>query len=128
MTDAKYLESNFAEIINPRGKNIVVGVIYRHPTGNPVDFIESHLKPLFDDKLSRDIINKNVYLAGDFNFDLTNISHQETSDFFDTMTTNQLLPTISLPTKLNNIHNTLHDNIFTNQFNPDIWSVAISLF
>ena len=75
-----------------------------------------------NDKLSKDIINKNVYLVGDFNFELTNISHQETSDFFDTMTANQMLPTISVPTKLNNKHNTLLDNISTNQFNPDMVS------
>ena len=81
MSEAKFLESNFVELINHKGKNYVVGVIYRHPTGNPVDFIESNLKPLLEDKLSKDIINKNVYLAGDFNFDLTNISHRETSDF-----------------------------------------------
>ena len=122
MTVGNYLESNCVEIINAKGRNDVIGVIYRHPTGNPVDFIESNLKTLLDDKLSKDIINKNVYLAGDFNFDLTNMSHQETSDFFDTMTTNQMLPPISLPTKLNNKHNTLLDNIFTNQFNPDMVS------
>ena len=122
MTEAKYLESNFVEIINSKGKNNIVGVIYRHPTGNPVDFIESNLKTLLDDKLSKDLINKNIYLAGDFNFDLTNISHKETSDFFDTMTTNQMLPMISIPTKLNKNHNTLLDNIFTNQFNPDMVS------
>ncbi len=82
MTQSKYLESVFVEIINPKGKNYVVGAIYSHPNGNPVDFVDSYLKPLLDDKLSKDILNKNVYLAGDFNFDLTNISHQETSDFF----------------------------------------------
>ena len=38
------------------------------------------------------------------------------------MTSSQLLPTISLPTKLNRHHNTIHGNIFTNQFNPDISS------
>ena len=81
MMEEKYLESNFVEIINSKGKNDVVGVIYRHPTGNPIDFIESSLKSLLNDKLSKDIINKNVYLVGDFNFDLTNISNQETSDF-----------------------------------------------
>jgi hypothetical protein len=62
MTEAKKLESNFVEIINPKSKNDVVSVIYRHPTSNPVDFIESDLKPLLDDKLSKDILNKNVYL------------------------------------------------------------------
>ena len=122
MTASKTLESNFIEIINPKGKNNVVGVIYQHPIANPIDFIESHLKPLLEDKLSKDILNKNVYLAGDFNFDHTNILHQETSDFFDIMTTNQLLPTILLRTKLNRKHHTLHDNIFINQFNPDIIS------
>ena len=94
MTEAKYLESNFVEIINSKGKNNIVGVIYRHHTGNPVDFIESKLKTLLDGKLSKDLINKNIYLAGDFNVDLTNISHQETSDFFYIMTTNQMLPII----------------------------------
>ena len=33
-----------------------------------------------------------------------------------------MLPTISVPTKLNNKHNTLLDNIFTNQLNPDMVS------
>ena len=123
----KAIESHFAEIINPKGKNSIIGVIYRHYTSNPIDFLETYLKPLVQNKLSKDISNKNVYLAGDFNFDLTNVSNQETSDFFDTMTSSQLLPTISLPTKLNRQHNTIHDNIFTNQFNPDISSGNFTL-
>ena len=38
------------------------------------------------------------------------------------MTSSQLLPTISLPTKLNTLHDTLIDNIFTNIDNPDMYS------
>ena len=38
------------------------------------------------------------------------------------MTSSQLLPTILLPTKLNKQHGTLFDNMFTNQFNPDMSS------
>ena len=72
--------------------------------------------------LSKEIINKKVYLAGDFNYDLTNTSSEETSKFFDIMTSSQLLPTISLPTKLNTGHDTLIDNIFTNLYNPDMCS------
>ena len=72
--------------------------------------------------LSKEIIDKKVYLAGDFNYDLTNISSEETSQFFDIMTSSQLLPTISLPTKLNTGHNTLIDNIFTDLYNPDMCS------
>ncbi len=78
----KEIESCFAENINPKGKNSVVGVIYRHPTGNPYDFLDTHLKPLLQNTLSKDISNKHVYIAGDFNFDLTNIANKETSDFF----------------------------------------------
>jgi exonuclease III len=123
----KTSESCFAEIINCKGKNSIVGVIYRHPTGNSFDFIETYLKPLVQNKLSKAILNKKIYIAGDFNYDLTNISSEETSDFFDLMTSSQLLPTISLPTKLNTYHDTLIDNIFTNQYNPDLTSGNFTL-
>ena len=92
-----------------------------------IEFLDIYLRALVQDKLSKDIINKNVYIAGDFNFDLTKIDSQETSDFFDTMTSCQLLPTILLPTKLNRQQNTLLDNIFTNQFNPDMSSGNFTL-
>ena len=32
----KAIESHFVEIINPKGKNSVIGVIYRHYTSNPI--------------------------------------------------------------------------------------------
>ena len=41
---------------------------------------------MVQDKLSKYIINKKVYISGDFNFDLTKIDSEETSDFFDMMT------------------------------------------
>jgi hypothetical protein len=74
----KTIESHFAEIINANGKNSIVGVIYRHPTGNSLDFLETHLKPLVHNKVSKEIINKKVYISGDFNYDLTNINSEET--------------------------------------------------
>ena len=67
----KTIESHFAEIINPNGTNSIIGVIYRHPSGNSLDFLETHLKPLVQNKLSKEIINKTVYIAGDFNYDLS---------------------------------------------------------
>ena len=67
--------------------------------------------------------NKNIYPAGDFNFDLLKVStHDETSSFFNRMTSNFLLPVITIPTKINTVNDTLIDNIFTNQFNPDLYS------
>ena len=59
-------------------------------------------------------------MTGDFNFDLLNTgTHNETFDFFDTMMSNFLLPVITIPTKINRGSNTLIDNIFTNNLNPD---------
>ena len=85
------------------------------------DFNDNQIQPLLG-KLSIEN-NKNVFIAGDFNLDLLKVaSHHETSEFFDIMTSNFLLPTISLPTHINRGNDTLIDNIFTNQFNPSIIS------
>ena len=114
---AKELESIFIEIINEKESNDVVGVIYRHPCMDPNEFIDDHLKGIAD-KISLE--NKKVFIAGDFNFDLLNVSaHNETFEFFDTMMSNFLLPVITLPTKINRGNNTLIDNIFTNHLHPD---------
>ena len=43
------------------------------------------------------------------------------------MTSNFLLPTITLPTKINTLNDTLIDNIFTNQYNPDMISGNITV-
>jgi hypothetical protein len=113
----KELESLFIEIINEKESNDIVGVIYRHPCMNESEFVDEHLKDIVD-KLSYE--NKKVYIAGDFNYDLLNVSsHNETFSFFDTMMSNFLLPVITLPTKINRGHNTLIDNIFTNNLHPD---------
>ena len=114
---ARELESIFIEIINEKESNDIVGVVYRHPCMDPNEFIDDHLKDIAD-KISFE--NKKVFIAGDFNFDLLNVSaHHETFDFFDNMMSNFLLPVITLPTKINRGKNTLIDNIFTNHLHPD---------
>jgi exonuclease III len=40
MYKAKELESLFIEVVNPKGANSVIGVIYRHPCMNPITFID----------------------------------------------------------------------------------------
>ena len=78
----KELESYFIEIINERKTNSIVGVIYRHPCMDQALFIEDYMKPMVD-KLQNE--NKKLYICGAFNFDLLNLDHNETSDFFETM-------------------------------------------
>ena len=115
---SKDLESSFIEIINPKESNDIIGVIYRHPNMNTTHFIDNKFNELML-KLSLER-KKRVYLTGDFNFDLLKIStHADTSSFYDKITSNLLIPLITIPTRINKKNNTLIDNIFTNQFNPD---------
>ena len=67
-------------------------------------------------------------MAGDYNFDLLNTSsHDDTSIFFNLKTSCYLLPLITLPTRINPVNNTLIDNIFSNQFNPDFMTGNLAI-
>ena len=43
------LESTFIETVNPKKSNFIVGVIYRHPPMDFIDFNSSYLKELLED-------------------------------------------------------------------------------
>ena len=124
--ETKLVESVFVEIIKPKKANDIIGVVYRHPSLDVDNFNDIHIRPLVT-KLSIEK-NKNIYIAGDFNINLLNVSsHDASSEFFDILCSNFLLPTISLHTKLNTSGNhTLIDNIYCNIFNPDIISGNIT--
>ena len=124
--ESKLIESSFIEIINKGRSNHIIGVIYRHPTLALENFTDNYMRPLVT-KLYKDN-KKQITIAGDFNVNLLNLGHSASSEFFDLLTANHLLPTITLPTKLNTSgNNTLIDNIFTNIFNPDLVSGNITL-
>ena len=120
----KELESCFIEEINPKGKNNIIGTIYRHPCMNGSEFIDDFMKPL-NEKLQNE--NKKIFIAGDFNFDLSNTSHRDSFNFFENMMANFLMPVITLPTKLNAKRHSIIDNIFTNQIHPDMKSGNLSI-
>ena len=120
MYRSNLLESFFIETVNPNEKGSIIGVIYRHPSMQENVFNEDYLKPLFE-SLSNS--NKDCHIVGDFNFDLLQASSShDTSEFLDTMMTNFLRPTITIPTKINRVKSTLIDNILTNQIHPDMRS------
>ena len=84
-------------------------------------FNNEHLKNLAV-KLSNEK-NKRHFISGDFNFDLIKAeNHNDTFEFLEIMTTNFLLPTITVPTRINSCNNTLIDNIFSSEINPDLKS------
>ena len=62
----------YFEIVNPKKSNIIVGVIYRHPSMDLTDFNCSYLnKPL--ENVSKE--QKYIFLLGDFNVNL--LGHNE---------------------------------------------------
>ena len=117
---SKELESQFIEVVESNGKKSIIGVIYRHPCMTPSIFNDEYLKNLTV-KLAEE--NKKCFISGDFNFNLMKSdTHSDTLEFLEVMTTNFLLPTITIPTRINSSNNTLIDNIFSSEINPDLKS------
>ena len=72
------LESTFIEIVNPKKSNIIVGVIYRHPSMDLTDFNCSYLNKLLDN-ISKG--QKSIFLLGDFNVNLLNYNAHNQINF-----------------------------------------------
>ena len=107
------IECLFIEIICPSpSNNIVIGVIYRPPSGSMTDFI----------KAMSDILNKihtnrkPCYLLGDFNIDLNKYhTTPDTAEFFDLLYSYSFIPLIDKATRVSASTASIIDNIFTNQ-------------
>ena len=114
-SDCGNLESTFAEIVLKNRKNFIVGCIYKHPLLDVDLFNQKFLSPLLKKACQE---NKNLILLGDFNIDLLTcdsvISH---SKFLDILGAYQILPTITLPTRITDTSSTLIDNILTSPLN-----------
>ena len=107
----KCAESLFVEVIRPKEKNIVLGVVYRPPKVNLRDFIGN--LDSFMAKLSSE--NKVCYVMADWNLDLMkHHCHDLTGQFLDTMFSRSFVPLITRPTRITSNKATLIDNIFTN--------------
>ena len=112
------LESTFIEIVNPKKSNIIVGVIYRHPSMDLADFNSNCLNKLLEN-ISKE--QKSMFLLGDFNVNLLNYNkHNQTNEFLDSLASNSFIPLILQPTRITSHSITLIDNIFSNVIEPDI--------
>ena len=121
---AKDIESTFTEIIMPTGKNIIVGCIYKHHTIDQIEFAKQ-LIPLLE-KTNKE--KKPVLVTGDFNIDLLKINQDKNiNEYFDSITDNNFMPLITLPTRITSTSKTLIDNILHNQFTPNIQSGNLSV-
>lgn len=115
----KDIETLFIEVTIDKGKNAILGVIYRPPDGNIKDFITKLNKSL--EKVRNE--NKSNYILGDFNINLLNsTSHDASNQFLETMYANSCKPLISKPTRITCNSATLIDNIFSSDIDKDIIS------
>ena len=113
------------EISQPKGKNIILGSVYRPPNG------DKETLALFNSELCNilSLINKGkkktVLIAGDFNMDLIkHDTHKPTEEFLDNFLSFSFCPVINHPTRITDSSSTLLDNIFTNS-TPDKFNSAI---
>ena len=124
MYEKNELKSSFIEIINPKISNIIVRVIYRHPSMNLTDLNSNYLI-----KLSRNIfkVQKYIFLLKDFNVNLFSyIKHYSINEFLDSLASNSIMTLILQATRIISHSKTLIDKIFSNIFDPDIMSSNLS--
>ena len=106
--------------VNRKKSNILVGVIYRHPSMDLTDFNCNCLNKLLENFSEE---QKSAFLLGDFNFNLLNYNeHNQRNEFLDSLASKSFIPLISQPTRITSHSNTLIDNIFSNFIDPDIRS------
>ena len=96
-----------------RNLKIIVGTIYRPPSGNcdtffnQLEYIFSCL-PIYDECL----------IVGDFNINLMNSDSNVTKEFLSIMNSSSFIPVITKPTRLTENSSTLIDNLFLTK--PDM--------
>ena len=113
----KEFESVWIEIKVKKGKNILIGCIYRHPHYKNLEDFSDYIEEIFA-KLNKE--KKQVYIAGDFNIDLLQYeNNNKCRDFYNLITSNGFLPLITQPTRFCDTTQTLIDNIFTNTFDQE---------
>ena len=106
-----YIESLFVKITN-NGMVFVIGLIYRPPNSNIVQFTETL------NNILGEVSHMPCYIMGDYNIDLLKHElHPPTEKFLEAMYSNSLLPMILKPTRETETTATLIDNIFTNKYN-----------
>ena len=116
----KVFESLFIEIVMPKGKNIIIGSIYR-PNSATANFSSTEQLTIFNDNLTNILSNindlsLNAYLLGDFNIDVLKLdSHGPTAEYIENIFSLGYLQLITNPTRCAFGSATLIDHIIINK-------------
>ena len=105
-----HFQALWIELLNPKSKNTLCGVIYRQHNDAEV-FLE-----YLSDRLEEfNCSNKNIFVLGDFNIDFlryeTSMYNQAMLDLIHSLS---FFPTVDKPTRIYGRSATLIDNIFSN--------------
>lgn len=93
-------------------KNTVIGVVYRSPSNPSIPCLIEDFSEILD-KISNE--DKNLILLGDLNIDLLQCnSNSQTTKFLDHLISFNLIPRVTLPTRITNSSATLIDHVFSN--------------
>ena len=108
-------ENIFIEIINKpskkRQKNILIGIIYRHPK---VSFTSFQNK-LCEVMLTLDPSNNSVFLLGDYNIDLSKQNIEpKVRNYINEVYSSGCCSLINKPTRITSISSTILDHVYTN--------------
>ncbi len=110
-SDNNDFETVWAEIPTTKERNTLICCSYRHPSTeieNYTDYIQMTLS-------NSSVVNKQVFILGDFNINLLNYdSHTPTKDFVSLLLSQHFLPFIIHPTRVSENSSTIIDNIFSN--------------
>ena len=99
----------FVSIECEKAKDLVIGVIYKHPN---ID-IRIFTRELGQLLAVLNYKNRNIFLMGDFNINIIN-QNTNTSDFINMLASHFLLPVFSAPTRKGLTNSSCIDNIYTN--------------
>ncbi len=119
-----YVENIWVELIQPGNtKNIIVGVVYRHPR-KIVSEIENFTDALNDTLLKINSESKTSYFCGDLNLNLIDYcNNTHISNFVDMIYSNSFFPCITKPTRIVPHHTpSLIDHIYSNSMSSYIKS------
>ncbi|NRB82058.1 MAG: RNA-directed DNA polymerase, partial [Saccharospirillaceae bacterium] len=116
----EHIETLSISITNMQNPTNVV-VVYRPPSGNVTKFLE-HLNSIIVT-----MPNQNVYIMGDFNINLHDMTNQQSRDYEQILFTSNFAPLISVYThEKPGCKQTCIDNIHTNSHDSVILSGTIS--
>jgi exonuclease III len=102
-------ESIFVEIPRKNSQNVIIGEIYRVPGTSEKEFLDKYEELL--SKIRSE--NKKIIIGTDQNLDYLKINtHSNTMKFFELNLLNNLIPTITKPTRVTHSTATLIDNIY----------------